>query len=274
MERYIRRYEISEVSPYINWVYFFHAWQVGEREERERLRQEAEDIIKEIEGKYYTHALVCLGDAWSDGDDIVVEGNKIPMLRQQEVKGRGAACLCLADYIKPKGRGEKDKIGLFATSTDIGLEKDNQKDCYMGIMLQIIADRLAEATTEVIHKEVRTTLWGYSPDEDLSLEDLFMERFQGIRPAVGYPSIPDTSINFVLDQIIGMGDIGIRLTESGAMRPHASVSGLMISHPKARYFSIGKIGEDQLEDYAKRRGMPVELMRRFLGGVLREGKII
>ena len=134
--------------------------------------------------------------------------------------------------------------------------------------MQLLADRLAEATAERMHEEVRKNYWGYAPNENLTMEELHMERFQGIRPAVGYPSLPDTSFNFLIDSVLDMRDIGIRLTESGAMKPHASVSGLMISHPKARYFTIGKIGEDQLVDYSRRRGLPVEVCRKFLAANL------
>ena len=132
------------------------------------------------------------------------------------------------------------------------------------MMVQLLADRLAEAAAEVLHLQVRKEIWGYAKDENLSIPDLLIERFQGIRPAVGYPSLPDTSLNFVLDDILDMKQIGIRLTESGAMKPHASVSGMMISNPKAKYFSIGKIGEDQLQDYARRRGVPAEVLRKWL----------
>jgi len=131
-----------------------------------------------------------------------------------------------------------------------------------------VADRLAEATAERLHEQVRKELWGYAADEQLSMEEMLVEHFQGIRPAVGYPSLPDVSLNFLLDQLLGFSQIGIRLTESGAMRPHASVSGLMLAHPKSRYFSIGKIGDDQLHDYAQRRGVPVELMRKFIAANL------
>ena len=134
--------------------------------------------------------------------------------------------------------------------------------------MQLLADRLAEATAERMHEEVRKNYWGYAPDENLTLSDLHIERFQGVRPAVGYPSLPDTSFNFLIDSVLDMRQIGIRLTESGAMKPHASVSGLMISHPKACYFSIGKIGEDQLLDYSRHRGLPVEVLRKFLAANL------
>ena len=119
-----------------------------------------------------------------------------------------------------------------------------------------------------MHLEVRRYYWGYAPDEQLTMRELLREDYQGIRPAVGYPSMPDTSMNFLLDQLIDMKRIGIHLTESGAMRPHASVSGLMFAHPKAHYFDLGKIGDDQLRDYARRRHIPVELARRFLASRL------
>jgi cobalamin-dependent methionine synthase I len=146
------------------------------------------------------------------------------------------------------------------------MEVDFNTDPYQKMMAQLLADRLAEAAAERMHEQVRKTYWGYAPDEHLSMADLHAERFQGIRPAVGYPSLPDTSLNFLIDSLLQMQQIGIRLTESGAMRPHASVSGLMLSHPQARYFSLGPIGEDQLADYARRRGIPITMMRKFLGG--------
>ena len=177
------------------------------------------------------------------------------MLRQQEV---GSGYRSLADFVAPLESAASSsltsKIGLFATSVDMGLETDFSKDAYQKMMAQLLADRLAEAAAEVLHLQVRKHLWGYAPDENFSIADMLVEKFQGIRPAVGYPSLPDTSLNFVLDDLLDMKQIGIRLTESGAMKPHASVSGLMLAHPEARYFNLGKIGEDQLRDYARRRG--------------------
>jgi cobalamin-dependent methionine synthase I len=149
-------------------------------------------------------------------------------------------------------------------TTDRDMEKAGGDDPYSRMLAQTLSDRLAEATVEKMHLEVRKHYWGYAKDEDLSIEDLLNERFTGIRPAVGYPSLPDTGINFIIHKMLGARRIGIRLTQSGMMIPHASVSGLMIAHPEARYFSIGKIGEDQLADYARRRGLPLEVMRKFL----------
>ena len=265
-----RTYRIHDLQPYINWAYFYHAWQLHDPVEQQKSRAEAEDILRHLDDKYQVYTLFELFDCHSHGDDIVISltANRstfnfqlstfnLPFLRQQAQKSDR---LCLSDFIHP----DHDKIGVFATSVDHGLEKDFDQDAYMKMMVQLLADRLAEAAAEKLHEEVRRKDWGYAPDEQLTMEELHAEKFQGIRPAVGYPSLPDTSLNFVLDELIHFKQIGIRLTESGAMKPHASVSGLMIALPEAHYFSIGKIGEDQLHDYAARRGLPVETLRKFL----------
>ena len=278
----ILTYQIAEVVPYINWAYFYHAWGMSGKpeSEKDKLRQEAEEALRQINGTYQTFALFELLDAHSDGDDIVVfsgkwkeeSGKRIPLLRQQQP---GSDCLCFSDFIAPRNMSPSSflfplssKIGLFATSVSHGLETDFDADPYQKMMMQLLADRLAEATAERMHEEVRKHYWGYAKNENFSIPEMQIEKFQGIRPAVGYPSLPDTSLNFVLDELLDMKQIGIRLTESGAMKPHASVSGLMMAHPKARYFSIGKIGEDQLRDYARRRGLPVEVCRKFLAANL------
>ena len=275
-------YDISELIPYINWPYFFFAWQVKEQSEKDRLRQEAEAFLQQLEGKYHAYGLFELFDAHSDGDDIVVcKGDRsqesgvsrIPCLRQQQ---GNPPYLCLSDFLPPHIIStdsclltpDSSKLGVFATSVSLGLETDFDSDPYQKMMAQLLADRLAEAAAERMHEQVRKEYWGYAKDENLSIPEMLVEKFQGIRPAVGYPSLPDTSLNFVLDDLIDMKQIGIRLTESGAMKPHASVSGLMLAHPEARYFSIGKIGEDQFRDYAHRRGLPLELCRKFLAGNL------
>lgn len=260
-------YKVHEIEPYINWLYFFHAWGLTnlQQEEQSNLKSDAIDMLKLLDKKYSTYAIFYISTANSDGDDIIIDNVRIPMLRQQHSDKDGPN-LCISDFIAPLGK--KDEMGVFATTVDISMEKDFVKDEYKRMLVQTLADRLAEATAEKMHEDVRRTFWGYSPNEHLSIRELHSEKFQGIRPAVGYPSMPDQSINFILDNLICYKDIGIRLTESGAMRPHASVSGLMISHPKAFYFDLGKIGEDQLNDYSKRRGLPIELMRKFLAGNL------
>ena len=258
-------YDISTLTPYINWPYFFFAWQVKEQAEKDRLREEALRLLGELEGRYHAYGLFELFEANADDDDIIVNGKRFPLLRQQQGK---PPYLCLSDFVLPLSRGESDKIGLFATTVDIGLETDFDGDDYQKMLVQLLADRLAEAAAERMHEQVRKEFWGYAKDERLSIPDMLVEKFQGIRPAVGYPSLPDASLNFILDDLLDMKQIGIRLTESGAMKPHASVSGMMLAHPKARYFSIGKIGEDQLGDYARRRGLPIEVCRKFLAANL------
>ena len=277
-------YDIHELVPYMNWVYFFFAWQVKNEDEKVRLRQEAEMLLTQWEGRYHAYGLFELFEANADGDDIVVRSqesgdrsqesgdrsqetgvSRIPCLRQQQGE---SPYLCLSDFIRPITSGMNDRIGVFATSVDMGLETDFDEDPYQKMMAQLLADRLAEAAAERLHEQVRKDIWGYAKDEHLTIAEMLVERFQGIRPAVGYPSLPDTSLNFVLDELVNMKQIGIHLTESGAMKPHASVSGLMMSHPQAHYFSLGKIGEDQLLDYARRRGLPVEVCRKFLAANL------
>lgn len=257
-------YSVTEVRPYINWLYFYHAWGLNGKPqlEKEKLKGDADKMLDEMEGLYQTHSIVRLCKAYSDGDDIVLDDVRIPLLRQQH-PGIDGTCMSIADFVKPLGMG-MDCVGVFATTIDIEAEMHKVKDPYTKMLSQTIADRLAEATTELLHLNVRKTLWGYAKEENLRIEDILAERFCGIRPAVGYPSLPDTSLNFIIDHLLSMRDIGIWLTESGAMKPHASVSGLMISHPKAHYFDLGYVGEDQLKDYAQRRGIPLEMARRFI----------
>ena len=150
---------------------------------------------------------------------------------------------------------------MFATTVSLS---DNLSSLTSQLQSSTLADRLAEATAEKLHEEVRKRIWGYAKEEQLTMRELHAEKFQGIRPAVGYPSLPDQSINFLIDELLGLKEIGITLTPNGAMSPSASVSGFMLAHPQAHYFSIGSIGEDQLQDYARRRGVEPEALRSFL----------
>lgn len=267
-----KTYSISELTPYINWLYFYHAWGLSgkPREDKEKMKQEALQMLASWEEKYHTHAIFRLFEVCSEGDDLIFflseKKLRFPMLRQQHPSAPGEPNLCLADFIRPLSRGIRDQVGVFCTSVDGTIIDEYSHDDYLNMMAQTLSDRLAEATAEKLHEEVRKdrAYWGYAPDENLTIEQQHREEYQGIRPAIGYPSLPDTSANFLIDQLIDMKQAGIRLTETGMMTPHASVSGLMFSHPKARYFELGKIGDDQLRDYARRRGVPVELMRRFL----------
>ena len=262
-------YKISEIVPYINWAYFFYAWSMNgkAKDAQLELRSEAEKLLADMEGRYHTRAVFALCEANSEGDDIIINGTRVPMLRQQKVIP-GKPNLCLADFIRPASSGIKDTIGLFATSVDAAFTSNNEGDPYQRMLSQTLADRLAEATAEKFHEDVRKKYWGYATDEQLTIKDLLAERYQGIRPAVGYPSIPDTSMNFLLYELLDMKGIGINLTESGMMVPHASVSGFMFAHPQSRYFDLGKIDDDQLEDYARRRNKPVEELRKYLASTL------
>ena len=267
----IKHYGIHEVSRYINWSYFFHAWGFQPRDmqspEAKQLLQEANQILTLLNENFQTHAIFKLAEANSEDNDVWIENTRFPFLRQQTAK-EGKPYLCLSDFIRPKSQEIKDYIGLFATTVDAKMEQLYPEDHYQHLLVKTLSDRLAEATAEKLHETVRKTIWGYAPDEQLSIEQLHNEEFQGIRPAVGYPSLPDQSVNFLLDELLDMQQIGIHLTENGMMQPHASVSGLMLAHPASRYFSIGKIDEEQLHDYASRRRLPVEQMRKFLAANL------
>ena len=267
-----KTYRISELTPFINWLYFYHAWGLSgkPREDKEKMKQEALQMLASWEEKYHTHAIFRLFEVCSEGDDLIFflsdKKLRFPMLRQQHPSAPGEPNLCLADFIRPLSQGIRDQVGVFCTSVDGTIIDEYRHDDYLNMMAQTLSDRLAEATAEKLHEEVRKdrAYWGYAPDENLTIEQQHREEYQGIRPAIGYPSLPDTSANFLIDQLIDMKQAGIRLTETGMMTPHASVSGFMFAHPKSHYFELGKIGDDQLRDYARRRGVPVELMRRFL----------
>ena len=262
MKRHIFHYDISEVAPYIDWSYLLHAWGLtGKEHTDENIIADAKSILHDIGNKYRTHAIFALCEAKGADDNIVAEGATIPCLRQQHSIA-GKPNLCLSDFVSPYG----DKIGLFATTIDGTFGTEHSDDPYHNLLAQTLADRLAEATASLLHRQVRTQkeLWGYSQHEELTIKELLQEKNQGIRPAVGYPSLPDQSIIFDIDRILGMSDIGITLTSNGAMTPHASVCGMMIAHPQACYFGIGKITEEQLSDYAQRRGTTAAELRKFL----------
>jgi len=232
-------------------------------------------IIKE---KWLTaKAVIGIYPAKANQDDILVfdasSKNQIATfhtLRQQTLKSTGQKNVALADFVKP----ENDFIGVFALSTGFGIEKwiekfEKDHDDYSSIMLKALADRLAEAFAELMHKKVRTEIWGYAKDETLSNEEIIKEKYQGIRPAPGYPAQPDHTEKITLWKLLDVEkNTGITLTESLAMYPTAAVSGLYFAHPDANYFSVGKLEKDQVADYAKRKNMKVEKVERWLGSVL------
>ncbi len=291
-------YKIHELTDYINWIYFFHAWGFQPRyagianihgcdtcqamwlrnfDETEypkayeamRLFKEAQCMLWELDEEYKAHAIFRLCEANSDGDNLLLNGTVFPLLRQQTTKPGNSPCyLCLSDFVRPASSGITDTAGIFATTVDARMEQLYENDPYKRMLVHVLAERLAEAAAERMHEQVRKEYWGYAKDERLTITQLLDEEYQGIRPAVGYPSLPDQSVVFLLDSLLHMNEIGITLTGHGAMIPHASVCGLMLSHPQARYFSIGKIGNDQLADYAQRRRLSIEEMKKFLAANL------
>jgi 5-methyltetrahydrofolate--homocysteine methyltransferase len=190
-------------------------------------------------------------------------------LRQQTEKASDRANLCLADFVAPKDSGVPDYVGAFAVTTGIGVDArvtafEANHDDYGAIMLKALADRLAEAFTELLHERVRKEYWGYAPDEKLSNDELLAEKYRGIRPAPGYPACPDHTEKGALFDLLGASDAGLSLTESYAMLPAASVSGFYLSHPDSRYFAVDKIGEDQAADYARRKALALDQTERWL----------
>jgi 5-methyltetrahydrofolate--homocysteine methyltransferase len=206
--------------------------------------------------------------AHGEGDDVVLaDGTTFPMLRQQTDHGDDRPNRSLADFVAPPESGLDDSIGAFAVTAGIGADElvkhfEADHDDYHAIMVKALADRLAEASAEWLHQRARIA-WGIEP-EAVSVEDLTEERFRGIRPAFGYPACPDHSEKRRLFELLRAPELGLELTEHFAMTPAASVSGLFFAHPQARYFAIGRIGQDQVEDYARRKGEPLSDVERWL----------
>ncbi len=293
---------LREIVPFIHWTFFFMAWRLNGKyddiqtvcdcgsckvgwlqkfpeaerpkaEEALKLYKDAQEMLRRfLDEKIVTvNAVVGIFPAYSVDDGIIAETDNhkitIPTLRQQ-IPSSDGFCYALSDFIKP----ENDYIGVFA-NTVLGVEAfaqtyEKEDDMYNAILIKTLSDRLAEATAEWLHYKVRTKIWGYTPNEPLKVNELFKTHYQGIRPAVGYPSLPDQSIIFTLDELINFKELGIMLTENGAMFPNASVSGLMFDHPKSKYFNIGKIDENQFVDYCKRSGKSPEILRKWLAANL------
>lgn len=298
----IENIDINEITPFIDWRFYFVAWRLPGRypgiedvykkpeteaewlqnfEEKDRekanealkLFSDTQKILEEIiENNTLTlNATYSLFPARSLDDDIFVatpEGElKLPMLRQQKPSKDGF-CYSLADFLPEKG----GYIGAFA-NTVIGAEEisdryEQEDDVYKAILVKTLADRLAEAVAEWLHWKVRREFWGYASDENISIEAMLKSEYTGIRPAVGYPSLPDQSLIFDLRPILQFDKAGISLTENGAMYPNASVSGLYFDHPESKYFMIGKIDEEQVSDYAARKEKAPEEIRKWLGANL------
>lgn len=286
-------YEIHDLTDYVNWIYFFFAWgfqprfatiadihgcdacragwlasfpeeERGKAAEAMQLHKEAMRMLNYLDGKYKVYGIYRLMNANSDGDNLILEGTRFPLLRQQTRVRPEDPFLCLSDFVRPLSSGITDTVGGFATTVDAAMEELFTDDDYKHMLVKILSERLAEAAAEKMHQTLRTKIWGYAPDEKLSMKELLREEYQGIRPAVGYPSLPDISVSHLLNELIEMDRIGIRLTENGMMQPLASVCGLMFAHPASRYFSVGKISEEQVNDYALRRGKTPEEVKKYL----------
>lgn len=289
-------YSLAELAEYIDWTPFFQTWELAGRyptiltdkvvgTEATSLFKDAKDMLKQLIDEKWIQASGVIGifPANRIGDDVEVyspsptlpkgKGDvlcKLHSLRQQNKKADGLPNYALNDFIAPKDSGKKDYIGGFAVTAGIGIDKkvaefEKNLDDYSSIMLKALADRLAEAFAERLHERIRKEFWGYAADENLSKEELISEKYKGIRPAPGYPACPDhTEKKLLFDLLEVEKNTGIILTESFAMFPTAAVSGLYFSHPESKYFGLGKINKDQVEDYAKRKGMSLEVMERWL----------
>jgi 5-methyltetrahydrofolate--homocysteine methyltransferase len=284
--------DLEQIVPYIDWTFFFHAWQLKGRfpkilddevkgEEARKLYTDATAMLKQITDEKWLRASAVVGlfPANAVGDDIQVFSDDsrstvrltLHNLRKQGKQPSGKYNESLGDYVAPKNSGIADYIGGFACTAGLGIddklaEFEADHDDYHGIMLKALADRLAEALTEWLHEKVRKELWGYGADESLSCDELIEEKYQGIRPAIGYPASPDhTEKDLLWDLLDVEANTGIWLTESKAMVPTAAVSGLYFAHAQARYFAVGKLNRDQVEDYAARKGVDLAEMEKWLG---------
>jgi 5-methyltetrahydrofolate--homocysteine methyltransferase len=284
-------YPLEDLVSRIDWGPFFTAWElrgaypaildddvVGE--EARRLLRDAETMLARIVARKLLRARAVVGlfPANSHGDDIEVYTDEsrqevrmvIHCLRQQMQKPPGRPNSCLADFVAPRGRGIADYVGGFAVTAGIGVDEqvaafDADQDDYNGILVKVLADRLAEALAERLHERVRKELWGYAPDETLDNDALIHEAYRGIRPAPGYPACPDHTEKGPLFALLdATRHTSLQLTESFAMFPTAAVSGYYFSHPDSAYFGVGRIGRDQVEDYAHRKGMDLPTAEQWL----------
>lgn len=289
-------YELSRLVNYIDWTPFFQTWELKGRypaifedetvgHQAKQLYHDALEMLDQIVTEQWLHpkAIIGLFPANSSADDVEVYSDdpnncshKFHFIRQQMKKPKDKANLCLADYVAPKETGIQDFIGAFAVTAGHGIETkveefEQQHDDYGSIMLKALADRLAEAFAEKMHERIRKEFWSYATDEELSNDELIKEQYQGIRPAPGYPASPDHTEKATLWELLDVEKhTGISLTDSYAMYPAASVSGLYFSHPDSRYFGTGKIDDDQLNDYASRKSMPIDEVRRWLSPILND----
>ena len=287
--RRLKRVPLETLVPFIDWTFFFHAWELKGKvpaifdhpqygAAARELYDNAQALLATLVrgGRLTASGVYGFWPANADGDDIVLfedetrarERLRFNMLRQQEPIADGRPNRCLADFVAPVTSGRADYLGAFAVTAGLGAADlvaafEREHDDYQAIMVKALADRLAEAFAEYLHAEARRK-WGYGRDERLTADELVAEKFRGIRPAFGYPACPDHTEKAKLFELLDAASVGIGLTDSFAMMPPASVSGLYFAHPRAAYFMVGRIGGDQVADYARRKGTSVEEMERWL----------
>jgi 5-methyltetrahydrofolate--homocysteine methyltransferase len=289
--RAFRDYPLAEIAQVIDWTPFFQTWELAGRypailqdkvvgEAARNLFADAQKMLERIIAEKWLGAAAVIGlfPANSNGDDVEVYADEsreraattFHFLRQQMVKPQDKPNLCLADFVAPKSSGVRDYLGAFAVTAGIGIDErvaafEAKHDDYNAILLKALADRLAEAFAELMHRRVRREFWGYAPDENLDVEALVDEKYRGIRPAPGYPACPDHTEKQLLFDLLGASQsAGITLTESFAMLPTAAVSGFYFSHAQSQYFAVAKIDRDQVEEYARRKGMSLQDAERWL----------
>jgi len=289
--KHLDNYPLEEISKYIDWTFFFHAWKINGKYpaifedplkgvEARKLFDEAQVILKKIIDEKMVQANGVFGffpaNAAGDSIEITVGGDNktlLHFLRNEEEKESGIPNLSLADFIAPKESGYPDYIGLFAVTAGLGIEKwvkyyEDQNDDYNAIMVKILADRLAEAFAELLHYKVRKEYWGYAKEEHLTIDEIIHEGYSGIRPAPGYPACPEHSEKGTIFDILDAEKAGISLTENFAMYPAAAVSGYYFAHPETQYFAVSRISRDQVEDYALRKNLPVKEVEKLLASNL------
>jgi 5-methyltetrahydrofolate--homocysteine methyltransferase len=284
-------YPLAEIAEVIDWTPFFQTWELAGRypailqdkvvgEAARNLFADAQQMLERIIAEKWLGAAAVIGlfPANAVGDDVEVyadESRAAPLktfhfLRQQMVKPLDKPNLCLADFVAPKASGARDYLGAFAVTAGIGIDArvaayEAKHDDYNAILLKALADRLAEGFAELMHRRVRREFWGYAADEQLDVQALIDEKYAGIRPAPGYPACPDHTEKALLFEMLGAAEsAGITLTESFAMLPTAAVSGFYFSHPHSQYFAVAKIDRDQVEEYARRKGMSLAEAERWL----------
>jgi len=294
--KHLKNYNLAEIAEHIDWAPFFQTWELAGSypkilddeivgDEARKVLADGQAMLKRIiDGKCLTANAVFgifPANSVNHGDDIAIyvdeKRDRVLMtwhnLRQQNVKPTGRPNLCMGDFIAPKESGVKDYIGAFAVTAGVGIDKrvkafEDKHDDYSAIMLKAIADRLAEAFTELLHKRVRREFWGYAGDEKLDNEELIAEKYRGIRPAPGYPACPDHTEKGPLFDLLRAPEVGVTVTESYAMWPASSVSGFYLSHAESQYFAVGKLARDQVEDYARRKDMSIADAERWLAPYL------